>query len=146
MKRLDYIAIAPQAMEILMTMEGYFKARFDTGESLSMASWELVKLRVSQINQCAFCIDMHSREAQAMGESQARLLGLSAWRDMACYTQQERIALGWAEHQLGDAPISDAEYRVALEGLGEQALVDLTLAVNAINSWNRVCRAFKPEF
>ncbi|WP_328187553.1 carboxymuconolactone decarboxylase family protein [Marinobacter sp. OP 3.4] len=80
--RANYIGLAPKAMQILMNQEAYLRQQFSESDTLSMALWELVKLRVSQINQCAFCIDMHSKDALAQGETLERIVGLSAWRDM----------------------------------------------------------------
>lgn len=143
--RADYFNLAPRAMQILMQQEGYLREQFGNSEILSTELWELVKLRVSQINQCAFCIDMHSKEAQSQGETTERILGLNAWRDMPLYTELERTALDWAEHLSQGKPVSDQRYQALEQALGQQAVVELTLAVNAINSWNRIAKTFKPE-
>lgn len=143
--RADYITLAAPAMNILMAQESYLHEQFSRSATLSVAIWELVKLRVSQINQCAFCLDMHSREALQAGETHARMLGLSAWRDMPLYSTVERAALDWAEKLTSGQRIEDQHFQQAVAVLGEQAVVDLTIAVNAINSWNRVVRVFKPE-
>jgi alkylhydroperoxidase family enzyme len=88
---------------------------------------------------------MHTKEAFHHKESAERIIGLSAWRDMPCYSEQERIALAWAELVISNEKVADQVYSDTLGALGEQALVDLTFAVNAINSWNRVSKVFKPE-
>lgn len=144
-KRANYFALSYKAMEILLEQENYLRQQFSTSDTLTISVWELVKIRVSQINQCAFCIDMHSTEAQLQGESKERIIGLSAWRDMPMYSHIERLALEWAERLTSGEVVDDECYRKAITVLGEQAVVDLTLAVNAINSWNRVAKTFKPE-
>lgn len=145
MNRADYLSIAPDLMAILFKQEAYFNTEFSTSDMLTVKHWELVKMRVSQINQCAYCIDMHSKQALSYGESAERLFGLSAWRDMPLYSASERLALEWAEVQTHCQPIDDALYQRAVNAFGEKGVVDLVVAVNAINSWNRIVKAFKPE-
>jgi AhpD family alkylhydroperoxidase len=144
-QRANYFGLANEAMQILLKQEAYLTQQFSASESLTIPVWELVKLRVSQINQCAFCIDMHSQEAQSKGETTDRIIGLNAWRDMPLYTDIERAALDWAELQTYGRAVDDQSYQQVTNALGEQAVVDLTLAVNAINSWNRIAKTFKPE-
>lgn len=112
---------------------------------LGNALVELVYLRVSQINGCAFCLDMHSKDARAAGEDEQRLYLLSAWREAPCYTPRERAALAWAEAVtlLKDQEVGDAQYHAAREHFDDKALVDLTLAIVAINGWNRLSIAFR---
>ena len=108
---------------------------------LEPALIELVLMRVSQINGCAFCLDMHSKDARAAGETEQRLYLLPAWRETRLYSERERIALAWAEELTelaGPEPVSDALYERARQLFEEAELVDLTLLVVAINSWNRV--------
>ncbi|QUM80802.1 carboxymuconolactone decarboxylase family protein [Moritella sp. 5] len=143
--RINYYAVSPKLMTILLRQERCLQQQFSLSSTLSIAIWELVKLRVSQINQCAFCIDMHSKDALKQGESAERLIGLSAWQDTLLYTESEQSALHWAECITSGQPVSDQLYQRTLDIFGEQGLVDLTLAVNAINSWNRIAKAFKPE-
>ena len=138
--RLNYFATSPQAMDILLNQENYLNEAFKDDKLLL----ELVKIRVSQINQCAPCIDMHIKDALKLGESIERIYGLNAWRDMPLYSEEEQRALNWAELIISDQPATDIEYQSALQALGEQSLVDLTIAINAINSWNRIGKAFKP--
>lgn len=98
-------------------------------------------MRVSQINGCAFCLDMHSKDARAAGETEQRLYLLPAWRETKLYSERERIALAWAEELTELAapePVSDAMYERARQQFEETELVDLTLLVVGINSWNRV--------
>ena len=138
--RLNYFATSPQAMDILLSQETYLNEAFKNNKLLL----ELVKIRVSQINRCALCIDMHTKDALKLGESFERLYGLSAWRDMPVYSEHEQCALQWAELITSAQAVTDSEYQLALQTLGEQTLVDLTIAINAINSWNRIAKAFKP--
>ena len=140
-KRINYAATSPQAWEILLKQESYLGQQLKENAKI----WELVKLRVSQINQCAYCIDMHSKDALKQGETMQRIYALNAWRDSPFYTETERQALQWAELVTSMQAISDELYQQALEMLGEQLLVDLTVAINAINSWNRIAKVFKPE-
>lgn len=143
-KRLSYIDIAPKAINILYTQEAYFHEQFRQSDTMNMTIWELVKLRVSQINQCAFCIDMHSKDALKLGERPERIWGLSAWKDMQFYSDVEHVALGWAELLTAGLPVDDETYQLTLNTFGDKAMVDLTIAINAINSWNRIVKAFKP--
>lgn len=143
--RTNYFEVAPEAMQILMNQEAYLAKKFDASETVTRLTWELVKLRVSQINQCAFCVDMHSKALLAQGETLERVIGLNAWRDMPMYLSSESVALDWAEHLTAGKQVDDVYYQKTAQALGEQALVDLTIAINAINSWNRVARTFKPE-
>lgn len=110
----------------------------------------LVKLRVSQLNQCCFCQHMHSGEARADGENQARLDVLPAWREAPCFSEHERVALAWAEALTlqTTTPIGDDLYQQSEQVLGKEALLELTALIAAINSWNRigVGFGFVPEF
>ena len=104
----------------------------------------LIEFRVSQINGCAFCLDMHSKDLRAEGESEQRLYLLSAWREAPFYTERERAALAWAEAltKVADGPVSDELYQQASKHFSEQELIDLTMAVITINSYNRLNIAF----
>jgi AhpD family alkylhydroperoxidase len=101
----------------------------------------LIDFRVSQINRCAYCLDMHSKEARAHGETEQRLYGLSAWREAPYYTPRERAALAWAE-ALTAASVSDEVYAEARKEFSDEELIDLTLVVTTINTWNRINVAF----
>ncbi|MFO6425165.1 carboxymuconolactone decarboxylase family protein [Motilimonas sp. KMU-193] len=143
--RANYMSLAAPAMDILMAQERYLREQFSGSDTLSLTVWELVKLCVSQLNQCAFCIDMHSKEALAQGETVERILGLNAWRDMPWYSEVETTALALAEHLSLGKVVDQQTYDQTRDVLGEQGLVDLTIAINAINSWNRIVKTFKPE-
>jgi len=108
---------------------------------------ELVKLRASQINGCAYCIDMHWKDARAAGETEQRLYGLAAWRDAPYYNERERAALEWTEALtlIAENRVPDELYEVTRRHFSEQELVDLTLAVTTINAWNRICISFRSE-
>ncbi|MCE0492455.1 carboxymuconolactone decarboxylase family protein [Vibrio salinus] len=143
--RANYIGLAPDAMKLLMAQENYLRQQFTESDILTTKVWELVKLRVSQINQCAFCIDMHSKEALSAGENTERILGLNAWRDMPLYSEIENVALEWAESLTLGKPIDDPIYQHTVSLFGEKTVVNLTIAINAINSWNRIAKTFKQE-
>jgi AhpD family alkylhydroperoxidase len=113
----------------------------EQGGRLEPALVQLVLMRVSQINGCAFCLDMHSKDARAAGETEQRLYLLPAWRETTLYSERERIALAWAEELTAlasHAAVPDALYEQARQLFDEAALVDLTLLVVTINSWNRI--------
>lgn len=143
--RANYLSLAPKAIEILIEQESYINEQFESSKTLTKQILELVKIRVSQINQCAFCINMHSKSALSYGENYNRIIGLSAWNDMPLYTEKELIALGWAELITEGKTITDTDYNKVINIFGEKATVDLTIAINAINSWNRIAKTFKPE-
>lgn len=107
----------------------------------------LVYFRVSQINGCAYCLDMHSKDLRAAGETEQRLYMLAAWRDSPVYTERERAGLAFAESltRLNEAGVSDEIYEAASAQFSEAELVDLTLAVISINGWNRLNVAFRTE-
>ena len=117
------------------------------GSGLEAPLQELVKIRASQLNGCAFCIDMHTKDARAAGETEQRLYALSAWRETPFYSARERSALAWTEAitniQQGHAP--DFLYNEALAEFGEAGLAKLTLAITYINAWNRIAIAFRTE-
>ena len=107
---------------------------------------ELVKIRASQINGCAYCIDMHTKNARAHGETEQRLYALSAWRETPFFSARERAALAWTEAVtlVAEGPIEQEDYEDVREQFDERSLADLTLAIVAINGWNRLAAAFAP--
>ncbi|QUX96138.1 alkylhydroperoxidase [Marinomonas sp. CT5] len=145
LKRINYYAAAPQAIELLLKQEDILGKQFAQIQSLGKMTLELVKLRVSQINQCAFCLDMHSTQALEMGEKHERIIALSAWQDSPLFSEQERQALAWAEHIVAGRSVDDVYYEEMLANFGESGLTYLTIAINAISSWNRIVKVFKPE-
>lgn len=115
--------------------------------SLEPALLELLKTRVSQINGCGFCIDMHTKDARAAGETEQRLYLLSAWREAPFYSERERAALAWAEAvtRLEQQQVSDLAYEQVQRAFSEEEIALLTLAVVEINGWNRLAIAFQSE-
>ncbi len=105
---------------------------------------ELVRVRASQLNGCAYCIDMHTKDARAVGETEQRIYALNAWAETPFFTPRERATLAWTEGVtlVADAPIEEEDYKDAREYFDEKPLVDLTLAIVAINGWNRLSIAF----
>jgi AhpD family alkylhydroperoxidase len=138
--RIDYRKVAPQAVQALWTVERYAR-----GCTLEPTLLELVKLRASMINGCAYCVDMHSKDARTLGESEQRLYALSVWREAPFFTPAERAALAWTEAvtEVSAGHASDEVYRLAREHFDERQLVDLTMVIIAINSWNRLAIAFR---
>lgn len=126
----------PKAVEHLIGINNYLK-----DGAVEKSLLELVDYRVSQINGCAFCLDMHAKELRALGESEQRLYTLDAWRDTPFFSERERAALAWAE-AVTACEISDQDYATAREQFEDAALVDLTMAVCSINTWNRLNIAF----
>jgi AhpD family alkylhydroperoxidase len=112
--------------------------------TLELALLELVKTRVSQINGCAFCLDMHTKDARAAGETEQRLYLLSAWREAPFYTERERAALAWAEAVtvLERQQVDDAVYEQVCRSFSEEEVAVLTLAIIEINGWNRLAISF----
>jgi AhpD family alkylhydroperoxidase len=138
--RLDYAQIAPKAVEAMYAVERYVR-----NSSLEPGLLELVRLRASQINGCAYCVDMHTKDARARGETEQRLYALVVWKEAPFFTDRERAALGWTEAltqvSLGHAP--DIVYEYARKHFSEKEMVDLTMAIVAINGWNRLAIGFR---
>lgn len=138
--RLDYSKVAPDGIKGLIQQETYVRS-----SGLEDRIIELVKLRASQINGCAFCIDMHTKDARSHGESEQRLYAVSAWHEAPFFTERERAALLWTEQVtlISHDHVPDAIYNEVRKQFSEKELVDLTLAVIAINSWNRLAISFR---
>ena len=140
--RIDLMHVTPGIIQAMLGLERQVRqAGFDHG------LLDLVRMRASQINGCAYCLDMHSKDARANGETEQRLYGLSAWREAPYYSERERAALAWAEvvTLISQTHASDEEYEAARAQFSEEELVKLTMAVIAINGWNRLAIAFRPE-
>ncbi|MBI3567746.1 MAG: carboxymuconolactone decarboxylase family protein [Gemmatimonadetes bacterium] len=143
MTRVDYAHTAPGAYSAMIALERYVRQ-----SGIEHSLLELVKVRASQINGCAFCLDMHAKDARAAGETEQRLHMLAAWREAPCYTPRERVALEWTEAvtTLGRHGVEQPLFEAAQATFGDRALVDLTMAIIAINGWNRLAIAFhSPE-
>lgn len=140
--RIDYLRVSPKAIQAMMQLQKYVN-----GSGLEHSLLELVKMRVSQINGCAYCLDMHSKDARAAGETEQRLYALDAWRETSFYSARERAALEWAEALtlVHEGHVPDRVYDAVREHFSEGELVDLSLGVVAINGWNRVSIAFRAE-
>ncbi|MDC3955530.1 carboxymuconolactone decarboxylase family protein [Polyangium jinanense] len=139
-QRIAYQDVAPKAFRALLALAQHVRT-----SGLDHKLVELVNLRVSQMNGCAFCIDMHTKELRAAGETEQRLYLLSAYREAPFYSDRERAALAWAEAvtELGKDGVSDAVYEEARRHFGEAELVELTVAVIHINAWNRMNVPFR---
>ncbi|HQW81422.1 MAG: carboxymuconolactone decarboxylase family protein [Rhodanobacteraceae bacterium] len=139
-QRLDYRLASPAAFQAMIHTEQQIHK-----SGLEESLLELVKTRASQINGCSWCLDMHTKDARARGETEQRLFLLAAWRDAPCYSPHERAALAWTDAvtQIATHEVSDALYAQVREHFDEKALVDLTLAIIAINGWNRMNVAFR---
>jgi AhpD family alkylhydroperoxidase len=139
-QRLDYIKLASPAYKGAAQVEQYL-----AHSSIPKPLLHMVKLRCSQLNGCAYCIDMHWKDARAAGETEQRLYGLSAWAESPYYTDRERAALAWAEAltDVQDGHVDDAVYARAREHFSEQELVDLSWACAVINMWNRMAIAMR---
>ena len=140
--RIDYQHATPAALQAMRGLERYVRS-----SGLEPSLLELVKLRASQINGCGYCLDMHSKDARAQGETEQRIYVLSAWREAPFYTARERAALAWTEAltKIADTEITDALYDSARAQFSETELVDLTMAVITINGWNRLSISFGTE-
>src|SRR5208282_953830 len=140
--RIDYRKFAKEPIKALLDMETYL-SRCGLDANLI----HLIKLRASQINGCAFCIDMHWKDARAGGESEQRLYGLDAWEESPYYTERERAALTWTEAvtNIRDGHVRDEVYEAVRQHFSEKELADLTLAVATINAWNRLAISGRTE-
>lgn len=138
--RLDSFAAAPESMKAMLALENHVR-----GCGLEHSLIELVKTRASQINGCAYCIHMHTRDARAAGETEERLYLLSAWRESPLYTPRERAALAWTEALtlIAETHAPDEDYEEARRHFTEEELVKLTLLIGAINIWNRIAIGFR---
>ncbi len=138
--RIMYGRVAPGAMMAMQALEQYVAK-----SELETALLDLVRTRASQINGCAYCIDMHTKDARLSGETEQRLYELSAWRETPFYTERERAALAWTEALtlVGNSHVPDDVYTLARQFFDEKELVDLTMAIIAINGWNRLAVAFR---
>ncbi|EAQ64145.1 Alkylhydroperoxidase AhpD core [Marinomonas sp. MED121] len=146
-QRLNHFQASPGAINTLIDAEKYISSCYKIKNTLDKTLSELVKIRVSQINGCAYCLDMHSKDARALGETEQRLHSLIAWRETNFFSEKERAALAWAEANtlIHQNEIDDHLYKSTIEHFTEEQLVDLTLVITTINSWNRIAISFKPE-
>ncbi|MCY1290546.1 alkylhydroperoxidase AhpD family core domain protein [compost metagenome] len=136
--KIDLFAAAPQLMK------NWMGTSVAVAASLDPTIIELVKIRASQINGCANCINMHTQEARAKGETEQRIYLLSAWREAPCYSDRERAALGWTEAltRLSEGHTHEQAYEALKQQFTEEEQVKLTLMINVINGWNRLAVGF----
>ena len=139
--RLAYKSVAPAGIEALRALQAYVHDHTALEPSLQ----ELIKLRCSQINGCAFCVDMHARDAKTAGETDKRLNAVAVWRESPLFTRTERAALAWAEAVtlVSADHVPDEAHAWVSKYFSGKALVDLTMAVIAINCWNRLAITFR---
>lgn len=139
-ERINFKELVPDAYRAMLALEKYVH-----GAGLEKPLLELVKMRASQINGCAYCLDMHSKDARAGGETEQRLYLLSAWRESPFYTERERAALAWTEAVtlVSETHVPDEVYELARQQFSEAELVNLTMAIVAINGWNRLEIGFR---
>ncbi|MGG0934705.1 carboxymuconolactone decarboxylase family protein [Brevibacillus centrosporus] len=133
--RMNYRSANPQAFQAMIKLEGYVQ---ECG--LEKSLMELIKIRASQINGCAFCLDMHTKDARKLGETEQRIYLLNAWREAAFYTDAERAALALTEAvtTISVGGVSDELYEEVRKHFDEKQFVSLIMAINVINAWNRL--------
>ena len=138
--RLNYVKAAHGAYQAMLRLEEYVE-----NSGLETSLLRLVQIRASQINGCAYCLDMHTQDARAEGESEQRLYLLPAWREAPFYSERERAALEWTEALtlVADSHVPDEVYERVRPHFTDEELANLTMAVNVINSWNRLNVAFR---
>lgn len=134
-RRLDYIRTSPDAFKALRNLEMTVRS-----SGIAPSLLHLVKLRASYLNGCAYCVDMHTKDARAAGETEQRLYGVAVWRETPYFTPKERAALAWTDcvTRLGEHGVSDRDFAAAREHFTERELSDLTFAIVTINAWNRL--------
>lgn len=139
-RRIEWARAAPGASRAMFAVQQYVET-----SGLEHELVELVKLRASYLNGCAYCVDMHTKDARAAGETEQRLYAIPVWRETPFYTPRERAALAWTDAvtELGRAGVPDDLFEQVRAHLGDAELVNLTLAVIAINGWNRLNVAFR---
>jgi AhpD family alkylhydroperoxidase len=140
--RLPYYKVAPEGLKAVMGVENYIQH-----SGLERSLIELVKMRASQINGCAYCLDVHSKDARKAGETEQRLYLLNAWEESSAYTPRERAALAWTEDvtRIADTHAPSATYEALKPHFSEREIVDLTLLVATINLWNRLAISFRSQ-
>ncbi|MBC9251664.1 alkylhydroperoxidase [Pseudomonas alcaligenes] len=138
--RLDFYTASPDALKAMLALEGAVSKL-----PLEKSLLELVKLRASQLNGCAFCVDMHSSDARKAGETERRLYAVAVWREAPFFTPRERAALAWTEALtlVADSHAPDADYELLSSQFSAKEMVDLSLAISTINSWNRLAVGFR---
>ena len=138
--RIDYNKISPEAYKAMVQLESVVRR-----SGIDQKLLELIKIRASQMNGCAYCLDMHSKDARHHGETEQRIYTLDAWRETPFFSDKERAALAWTEAltniQQGHAP--DAVFQEVSRQFSEAEIINLTLAITLINTWNRIAIGFR---
>jgi AhpD family alkylhydroperoxidase len=134
-KRINIQEIAPNAYKAMFALEGYL-----TATATNKTHKDLIKIRASQINGCAFCIDMHTKDALKNGETNQRIFLLNAWKETDLFTEEEKVILALTEEitLISKQGLTDQTYRNAIERFGQEYVAQLIMAVVTINSWNRI--------
>ena len=140
--RIDYRKLSPEAMRAMAALE-----RFILASGLEPPLVEIVRLRVAYLNGCAYCVDVHSKDARAAGETEQRLYAIPVWRETPFFTPRERAALAWTESvtDVGRTGVPDEDYEQARAELSESQLLALTMVIIAINGWTRLAVSFRTE-
>src|ERR1035437_1539443 len=138
--RIDYKQVAPAVFQAMLAFETFVHSC-----GLDPVLLELIKIRASQINGCAYCLDMHTKDARAQGETEQRIYALNAWRETPFFTEKERAALAWTEAVtlVATSQVSDEVYEPMRRHFSELEMVNCTAAVVAINGWNRLAVSFR---
>ena len=140
--RIDGLKVAPGAYHAMLGLETYLHQC-----GLEIPLLHLIKLRASQINGCAYCIDMHWKDLRAIGENEQRMYGLDAWRESPYYSDRERAALAWTEAVtlVAGTHVPDEVYEEVRRQFNEKEIADLTFAIATINAWNRLAISLRAE-
>jgi AhpD family alkylhydroperoxidase len=138
--RIEYAQVAPGAVEAMHALEKYVRTC-----GIEPKLLELIKIRASQINGCAYCLDMHTKDARTQGETEQRIYALNAWRETPFFTEKERAALAWTESvtQVSTSQVPNEVYEIVRQYFDEKEIVNITTAIVAINGWNRFAVSFR---
>ena len=141
-QRMNFYGVAPKLLEPMLAIEGLIKSG-----SLEPSLIDLVKIRASQINGCAYCLHMHTSDARKAGEREERIYLLDAWHESNLYSARERAALAWTESltRIAQTHAPDADYAEVRAQFDDKALMELTLLITNINAWNRIAIGFRAE-
>lgn len=139
-QRVDFYQASPEVLKAMIALENTISKL-----GLESSLLDLVRLRASQINGCAFCVDMHTADARKAGETERRLYAVTVWRETPFFTERERAALAWTESLtlIAQTHAPDADYALARAQFSDAELVNLTLVINTINAWNRFAIGFR---
>lgn len=138
--RIEYAQAAPEAFDAMLAFESYVSTC-----GIEPKLLELIKIRASQINGCAYCIDMHTKDARALGETEQRIYALSSWRETPFFTDKERAVLAWTESVtlVSTSQVPNEVYEPMRQHFNEKEIVNITIVVIAINGWNRLAISFR---